>query len=66
MSSVLLEPHTHEIEDVKPYVPADPRPRPESYDSGEECSLAHLAHLYKLVELEASAEGPAIESRYFR
>lgn len=28
------------------------QPRPDSYDSGPECSLAHLLTLYRLVEEE--------------
>jgi hypothetical protein len=28
------------------------RPRPDSYDSGHECSLGHLLEVYRLVEIE--------------
>ena len=28
------------------------RPHPDSYDSGEECSVDHLRQLYRLLELE--------------
>lgn len=34
------------------FVERETQPRPDSYDSAPECSLAHLLTLYRLVESE--------------
>ena len=50
MSSV-LEPLTSYV-DGKSCTAAEIKPSFESFDSGEECSLARLVRLYELLEIE--------------
>ena len=62
MSSVLLEPFTHEEEILKSPARTDSKPRLESYDSADECSFAHLMHVYQLIDLEEAT----VQPRYLR
>jgi hypothetical protein len=49
-SSILLDSELfHETQNI-PRLGS--KPRPDSYDSGRECSLQHLSELYRLVEAE--------------
>ena len=52
MSSVLLDPITQRKKDVEACSLVDIRPRPASYDSGEEFSFTRLIHVQELVEFE--------------
>lgn len=52
MSSVLEPLTSYARKEVKSYRRAEIRPILDSYDSGEECSFAHLVRLYELVEIE--------------
>ena len=52
MSSVLLDHITPRKKDVQACSPADVRPHPLSYDSGEEFSFARLIHVQELIEFE--------------
>jgi hypothetical protein len=38
--------------DMEYSLEAEKKPRPDSYDSGHECSLGHLLEVYRLVEIE--------------
>jgi hypothetical protein len=38
--------------DMEYSLEVETRPRPDSYDSGHECSLGHLLEVYRLVEIE--------------
>ena len=40
------------ISEAEIFVERKTKPRPDSYDSSPECSLAHLLELYRLVEAE--------------
>lgn len=52
MSSVLLDPITQQTKDLKAFSSVEMRPRPASYDSGEEFSFARLVHIQELIEFE--------------
>ena len=40
------------VAEAECFLQGELKPRLDSYDSGRECSLAHLLELYRLVEVE--------------
>ncbi len=52
MSSAVLNFPICETKDVEPCSSEDTKPSLESYDSADECSYAHLVHVYEIIELK--------------
>ena len=50
MSAVLYPLISPVEQETNILLPPETKPNPESYDSGEECSLAHLVHVLELLE----------------
>lgn len=56
-----------EVLESETYLQIEIKPRLESHDSGQECSMAHLVELFKLVEAEdAELEGYVFDDTCLR